>query len=126
MIYGPPLTLLASTITANPSGYALINGTGSIITWTAPNDELLHRVYLFSQKLVTSTETGGQITFNFTDQSGTSRTPPVYAGGAGSGLVAPAASAVAQLVKAGTTVTVYQGSALTGGAAVLWAEIWGS
>jgi hypothetical protein len=119
----PVMGLLAATPAA---GYTLVNGTGTIITWTAPADGQLHRVIIIAQLLVTSNETGGQVTVNFTDMNGNTRSPPIYAGGSAAGLIAPTASAATQLIKSGTAFSLFQGSALTLGAAVLWAEVWGS
>jgi hypothetical protein len=50
----------------------------------------------------------------------------LFTGAQGAGNNYAQAYAVSQVVKPGSTVVVAQTSALTSGAAVLWAEIWGS
>jgi hypothetical protein len=115
----PVMRLLASTGT---TPYTLVNGTGNIITAAIPNDGALHRVIVIAELIVTSNETGGLIEFTYKDGGGNNRTPTVSAGGASS--YGPYNAAF--LVAANQTVAVIQASALTAGAAVLYAEIWGS
>jgi hypothetical protein len=117
----PAIVLQATTGT---TGYTLVNGTGSILTWTAPNDGNLHRVLLFAIQAVITTETGGQITATLTMPNGTSYTPQIFAAGAAAGGHDIGQSVF--IIEAGTTFTLSQGTALTGGSAILWAEIWGS
>lgn len=117
---GGGLALATGTPTA---GFALQNGTPTILTWTAPADGNPHRVSLVTNLHVTSLETGGAVTLNTTLPDSTAANPQVYAGGA--------AAAVYQfsqdrIVGSGTTVTLVQSSALTAGAAVLWAQLWGA
>ena len=104
------------------AGYTLVNGTGNILTWTAPNDGLLHQVTVAASLSVTSNQTGGQVTFTYTFPDSNSHVPTVFAGGAAIGGFVT--NAVMYMVKAGSTVTLAQSSALTGGAAVLWAQLW--
>jgi hypothetical protein len=121
--WAPGLVLQAATALA---GYTLVNGTGTILSWAVPNDGVLHRVQFFGTLHVTSTETGGTINVNFTAPDGTSgANDAVFSASHGAGVFGPDKAGLL-MVEAGTTVTVQQGSALTGGAAVLWAEIWGS
>jgi hypothetical protein len=122
VIAGLPLVQQASTGT---TGYTLVNGTGTIISWTAPSDAGLHRFAIFAAMHVTSTETGGQITVSYTLPDATSTAHTLFAAGAGSGDQLPALPFLAT-VEAGTTVSVKQATALTGGAATMWAEIWGA
>jgi hypothetical protein len=123
----PILGLLASTFPlSGTAGFALQNGTPNILTWTAPNDGALHRVALFAVKHVTSTETGGVIAVTYTLPDGTASAAHTLLGGSqASGDLVPS-GAFLVLVEANTTVTVKQNSALTGGASIMWAEIWGS
>jgi hypothetical protein len=116
------LTLLATTGTG---GYALVNGTGNVISWTAPNDGNLHRIQVFATLHITTTEVGGAIRVNFTDPAGGSGTPTIFGGTQANGTYQPS-SLSSVLVEAGTTVAIVQASALTSGAATLYAEIWGS
>lgn len=122
------LQLQATTATNNPTGYALVNGTGNIISWTAPNDGLQHRVLIFAGLHVTSGETGGQISVTYTMPDGTvATTAQIIAGGQGTGTYATSPTGPCLLmIEGGTAVAVKQNTALSGGAAVLWAEIWGS
>lgn len=119
-----PLGLLATT---GAGGFALVNGTPNVLTWTAPNDGGIHRALLLATLRVAVTEVGGAISVSFTTPDGTPFTAPVVAGAAGAGLALISAFGNAFLpVRAGTTVTVAQSSALTVGSATLWAELWGS
>lgn len=119
------LTLLATT---GAAGYALVNGTGNILTWTAPNDGALHRVFVFATKHVVTTETGGQVQTALTLPDGFAVSGVgIFTGGQGAGIQTPSTTGNSALfAEAGTTVTVKQTSALSAGASTLWAEIWGS
>lgn len=117
------LQLMATTGLA---GFALQNATPTIQSWTAPNDGNLHRAQIFAVQHVVSTETGGGVQVVYTLPDGTVAAPhTALAGGAaaGDGILQ---NNLCILVQAGTTVTVKQASALTAGAAVVWAEIWAS
>ncbi len=118
------LQALQPQATTGTGGYTLINGTGNIITWAVPNDGALHRFLIFINLLVTSAQTGGAAGLSgLVSPSGASHSPGLLAGGAGAGLTQIDNAYFAQ---AGSTVTLAQTSALTAGAAVVWAEIWGS
>lgn len=117
---GTPLTLQAATPLA---GVALINGTQNFVSWTAPNDGQMHRVLLIAQLWVASTETGGLVIQTGTDPGGNAFSLTVMSAGLGTG--AHTTGFPATLIKAGTTFTVSQSTALTAGATTLWAEIWG-
>lgn len=118
---GKALTLRAST---GRNGYTLVNGTGPVISWTAPNDGNLHSVVITAVLVVSSAETGGTIAQVATNPDGTQRTFTLIAAGQGTG--ASPGGALNQLwpIAPGGTVTIEQYSALTIGAAVLYAEIW--
>lgn len=106
------------------AGFALINGTQDIITWTAPNDGALHRFLVIGTIDVTVAETGGQIVVNFTAPDNTAAAGiQLFAGGRATGV---AQTTVNAQVKAGTTVAVHQQTALTVGTATLWADIYGA
>lgn len=115
------LSLVASTPVA---GFALQNATPTIITWTAPNDGALHRVVAVVSLHVTSNETGGAVNLSVTLPDGTARLPAVLAGGTAIGTLA--GNYTVSHVQANTTVTLQQSSALTVGAAVVWADLWAS
>jgi hypothetical protein len=116
------MTLLAATAVA---GYTLVNGTGNIITWTAPNDGNLHRIFLAYTIHITSAETGGQITLAWNAPDGGVASHTVTAAGTAA-TVGGGSLIMGVIVEAGQTVTLSQATALTAGAAVLWAELWGS
>lgn len=125
IISGPlaaPLMQLQAT--TGVAGFALVNGTPTILSWTAPNDGLMHRVSLIAQENVTAPETGGQVNINFKDQQGSTQNRQAFAGGAGTGFTG-GFTPMAFLVQAGQQVTVTQ-TALTAGAATVWAELWAS
>jgi len=108
------------------AGYTLINGTGTVISWTAPSDGALHRFIIYADLYVTSAETGGSIGFTYTLPNGTV-TPviPLFSAGQPAGNVLPD-NATLFLMESGGTVTLSQTLGLSAGAAVMWAEIWGS
>ena len=115
--------IIAKQAATSTSGYTLVNGTGTIITWTTPNDGALHRAMMFGSLNVTTPETGGQIQMHYTDPGGTANATPMWPGGQ-SGVNTATAKLV--VCKANTAVTISQDTALTAGAAVAYCEIWGS
>lgn len=117
----PILGLLAATPVA---GFALQNGTPNILTWTAPADGQMHRVLVHAGLRVTSAETGGAVTLTVIQPDGSTYAPGAFAGGSGTN--ATSGFTAMHPVQAGSTVTLAQSSALTAGAAVVWAELWGS
>jgi len=109
-----------------PAGTALVNGTPTILTWTAPADGKQHRVLIFAELNVTVAETGGQVTASVTTPSGNVDAKQVFAAGQGVGVVTPVAASFPQIrmVQAGGTVSLFQNSPLTAGAATVWGELW--
>lgn len=116
----PPLVLQAATPVA---GFALQNATPTIISWTAPNDGNQHRILVISSQHVTVAETGGKIQLNCSLPDGSAAIPPLFGGTSGTGL---SVNNIGVIVEAGATVTITQNTALTAGAATVWAEIWAS
>lgn len=116
---------LQSQVATPVAGFALQNGTPTILTWTAPNDGKLHRFEIFGTVSVTVAETGGAILVSYTLPDGTNTAHTVFPGGATVGDIPPAFAGQV-IVKPGSVVTLFQNTALTLGAAVAWAEIWGS
>ena len=114
---------LSLQATTGVDGYTLINGTGDVITYQPPSDGGLHRVTIHATLSVTSGETGGAVIATGTAPDGSALSVTLFAGGASNGASRIQSS---MQVKGGTTVAVHQSSALTAGAAVMWAEIWGS
>ena len=121
---GAMLQKVASTGTA---GYTYINGTGPILSWTAPNDGQMHRVLLIGQiRSITVPQTGGAIVMSmeYPDGSG-APSPSVNAGGNGTGGFHAFSNSVF-LIQPGSTITLQQSTAQTTGSTVLWAELWAS
>jgi hypothetical protein len=114
-------TRQASTPTA---GYTMINGTGNIVTWTTPNDGNNHWFMVMMYVYATSAMTGGAVSNTFTDPGGNANGSQMDAGGHALG----ASSWNGWWTPAGpnTTVAITQSSALTAGAAKVWAQIWGA
>jgi hypothetical protein len=110
------------------AGFALQNATPTILTWTPPNDGQLHRYHLIVFLLVTSNTTGGDISITFNDPANFSSHPTVILGGTqGTGPHGTTLQGYEDIpVPGGQAVTLSQTSAMTVGAATLWAEIWGS
>lgn len=120
----PVVGQLAATPAA---GFALQNATPTVLSWTAPNDGQLHRVLFNLAMHVTSAQTGGAVQIVTVLPDGTSETNTAFAGTLGTGAQKPANIANGFFpVQAGSTVQVNQSSAQTAGAALLWAELWGS
>jgi hypothetical protein len=120
-IFAGPLALLAST---DIEGFPLQNATPNILTWTAPNDGQMHRVTVSGILGVSSATTGGAITLEGTSPAGAFASS-IQGGTQGAGvhaLTSPGFLAVSS----GTTVTLQQTSAVTAGAGVVYAELWGS
>jgi hypothetical protein len=118
----PALQLLGS---AGVAGYTLINGTANIpgLSWTAPNDGQLHRVWIFGELIVISAQTGGVINMNITDPTSVPRSRTIWSGGLGAGFGIPNNGSQC-LVAPGQPVTLAQ-TPQTAGASVLFAELWG-
>lgn len=117
------LVVKAATAAA---GFALQNATPTILTWNVPNDGAVHRFELSAVQHVTSAETGGGVNVNYTAPDGTAGTIFPFGAGSGAGVGAPLGGAQGPVeVQAGSTVAVVQASALTVGAAVVFAAILG-
>lgn len=125
--FAPPAAAggLALQAATPVGGYALVNGTGPVISWTAPADGAVHTVVVAAFARVTLAETGGQVNLSWTDPGGTPASGVALPGGKAAGIVTPNFPMVLP-VQAGSTVSVSQGTALTAGAATAWAEIWGA
>jgi hypothetical protein len=118
-------TTLQLVATTGPSGFALQNGTPTILSWAVPNDGNIHTIELNAVLVVSSAETGGLVVLSFVFAgSVAAATPTVFAGGSGVGSANSSVSGM-RLVAPGTTVTLAQTSALTAGAAIAYAELWG-
>jgi hypothetical protein len=128
--YGPSLQLKIATPAA---GTALINGTPDILTWQAPNDGLLHRFVIFARLIVSADLTGGQIYVQLANASlphaGNGSGTEIWGSGKGGGdyfLNRDGVSDFKSILGPGETVKITQNTAVIAGAAVLYAEIWGS
>lgn len=121
----PIMGLLAS---AGVAGFALAGSTGTIRSWQAPADGNSHRVILIASLHVTSAETGGQVIFAVTLPDGTTDNKQMFGAGQSAGVYTPLdfSCPQMQIIEPGSTVAITQNSALTAGAAVLFAELWGS
>lgn len=116
------LSLVAAT---GAGGYTLVNGTGTVISWSVPNDGQRHRFMLVYSMDITVNETGGAISVVFTSPGSTAVTYGILPGSQTAGWNFGEAPAFCSFAKPGTTVSISQTSALTAGAAVLTADIWG-
>ena len=118
----PVMGLLAATPVA---GFALANGTPTLVSWTAPADGQQHRFMVTGNTVIGSAETGGAVHVTWTTPgSGATSAGTDPGGTAGPGV--KNWTLTMGVVAPGTTVTVSQSSALTLGAATSYAEIWGS
>jgi hypothetical protein len=78
---------------------------------------------VFASLNCSSAQTGGAVTLQMTDPSGTTTTHTVFSGGAGTGTSPVSNNPIAMTIRTGTTITLTQ-TAQTAGAATVWAEIW--
>ena len=121
----PPLQLQAST---GINGFELEDATPNIISWTTPNDGQLHRVTFFVEMDVSLALTGGAIYGLIYIPNGVVNQKTIIPANSIAGVVNPSGDGFPfqRLVAPNTLVAVQQGTAITAGAAQLWAEIWGS
>jgi hypothetical protein len=121
----PALQLQASTPVA---GFPLVNGTPTILTWAVPNDGKVHRAILIAMLHVSSAEVGGQIISTYTASfpGAAEDFAQPFAGGLGTDTTGQVNSQFMYTIAPGSTVTLIQNTALTAGAATIWAELWGS
>jgi hypothetical protein len=117
------LQLQAATPAA---GYALADGTGTVVSWTAPGDGQVHRVIIIANVHVTGAETGGQLGTVSTAPDGSVRTNATAISSGGQATGTQQFALLGHIIEAGSTVEVLQNSALTAGAATAWVEIWGA
>jgi hypothetical protein len=116
---------LVKVADSGDAGFALQNATPTIISWTVPNDGNLHAFEVCGAVVVSSAETGGAIQVNYQPPTSGVHTATLDAGGHGSagtsgftqsgGVAAP-----------GSVVSITQNTALTGGAAVTFCQIYGN
>jgi hypothetical protein len=119
-------TGLSRVAATSAAGYALINGAGNIISWTAPNDGLLHRFAVYGNFWVAVNGVGGQVNANFTDPGGNAQSRDLQDTYGGAPDFVDMYVHGFWLCQANTTVTVRQISALTSGTVTLYAELWAS
>lgn len=124
---GEGLSKLAGTPEA--AGFPLQDATPTVVSWTAPDDGNAHRVLMFAMLSVSSDLTGGGVNCEFYAPDGTQFNDGVFGTDLSAGLYSPINDDwffEQFFVQAGSEVLIYQYSAVTGGAAIIWAELWGS
>jgi hypothetical protein len=114
--------ILRRVATTGPNGFALQNGTPTILTWTAPDDGQLHTVLLAGRLIVTAAETGGAWGVRNTTTSNGIQVQP--GGTSVSDASVTWGGTVAFTLFGGETIAFLQLTALTAGAATVYAEIW--
>lgn len=97
------------------AGVALINGTQTFLTWTAPADGVTHFALVVASLDVTTLEVGGLCRLTFTTL-GVASQFQVFAPSLAVGITVGPWSGIS--VDPGTTVNVVQQNALTSGASV--------
>jgi hypothetical protein len=117
--YGPTLQRKAAT---PAGGFALQNGTPTILTWTAPADGNDHPFTIFFRCIVSVQEVGGHVGFTF---GSTGNGINLNSGGEGAGDHENESDSD-YIAFSGETITVSQLTALTGGAAVVHCAIYAS
>jgi hypothetical protein len=118
---GLPTTSLTPTVRTPAAGFALQNGTPTILSFTTPNDGQAHGYSVATTLNVTVAETGGAVQLTWTSQ-GVAFAATVYAGGSGTGTNNVNSACVAD---PNTVVTLKQSTALTAGTASVAAAISG-
>jgi hypothetical protein len=96
----------------------LVNGTPVLLSYTIPNDGRHHSIVGYFGLEVATTMTGGQVQVHFQDgATGYTYTGNLYAGGA----VGPAiyGSSLVMRLSPGSSITITQTTALTGGSATI-------
>jgi hypothetical protein len=114
---------LAKVAATPVGGFALANGTSTILTWTAPADGQIHRASVYGSEDVISAMTGGNVNVTWTDPSGGSQAWTIFPSASSAGWNYAISQPPDLLVAPGSAVAVVQATALTAGAATLWAEI---
>jgi hypothetical protein len=120
-----PSGLIKRASTGVP-GYTLADSTNTILTWTAPNDGQMHRAELWAIKYVTVVEVGGGVSYSNTMPNGDTNFYDFDAGNNPVGVVTEYLQPWNVLLAPGGTIFIAQQSALTSGASIIWAEIWGA
>ena len=93
--------------------------------WTAPGDGRMHMVVCPVLQYVSSAETGGAVKLEATTSQGPVQQVIVFAGGSGTGVGGSTnGELLTILVEPGQAISLQQTSALTGGAATVWAQLW--
>ena len=116
---------LTRVATTGPNGFALQNGTPTILSWTAPNDGALHDVLIMATEEITVALTGGIVaagwnTTNYFTRVFDNTAVDVYPGPFNSLGRAP----ICFSVLPGGQALLFQYSAVTAGAATIYADMW--
>jgi len=119
---GVPAASATPIVQSQANNVAMINGTQTICSWTTPGDGNGHQFVIGYIGHVSSNLTGGQVQVVFTDAAGNAATGTLQAANQASGDVG---NSLIRVAAANTTVSVQQNTAATGGAATMWAQIWG-
>ena len=122
--HGLPAAPAGIPITAETSatGVALINGTQTILTVTVPNDGKPHQLIATALKDVTTALTGGAVTLTLTALVTTPVTFSMTRTTVGTTRITTTSNSQT-IVKPGTQVTIKQTTAMTAGAAKVYAKI---
>lgn len=115
-------SMLQKVADTGTAGFALQNATPNILTWTAPDDGAQHPFLIMASVQVTAAETGGAVGLTF--PLGGIFTPdiPVFAGSVSTN----DGTVVGGVADPNTTIYLKQTTALTAGAATVYAQIWAS
>jgi parallel beta-helix repeat protein len=104
------------------AGFALEDGTPTIVSWTAPDDGNAHQVVLIGALSVSSAETGGEVSLSAPLPNTATIVSTFFNGGQGQ--YTAVGNFTAAVIGPGTTVVLEQSTALTAGAATVWAQLW--
>lgn len=113
---GFPASEVFTVATTGTSGVPLIDGTQTILSWTAPDDGKLHTVLVGFVWDISSSLTGGAVQANVPGKASI----VVFSGGEAAGWKVPTTNLIVVL-NSGDALELNQTSAATAGAATVYA-----
>ena len=117
------LVAYSSIASTTSTGVALINGTQTILSVTVPNDGRIHLVDFSVTKVITTALTGGNLHIAWNSPAYSPTYGTTGATTVGPHFMFPTSSGHLSAALPGTTITLSQNSAMTAGAAKVYAII---
>lgn len=114
----PPPAATPFIVAQTAGSVALVNGTPTLLTATAPNDGKVHTAIIGATLHVTGAETGGNVAAAYTSQGQSITNFNLINQNQGTGSFLPSVTQVVS-IDPGSTLTISQSTALTAGAATV-------